>query len=180
MAARRSNAKVLQVRYNEVVRDGEKEGIFIEPIKDDKLGFWTVHLKNFPPESKIEHDLQILKKKYNIDSITLKFEFSEEFPIKPPFMYVASPLFTIDDQKHVLSDYIMYTGFTFFSGSVCWDILTPGKWSQIYSIMNLLRQFKILLIDGGVRLDTTKEGGYSVDSAKRGYSDILRYHPDWR
>ena len=81
-----------------------------------------------------EHDAQA-------GTVLLELRFPPDFPTHPPFVRVLAPRF------------VMHTGHVTVGGSICAELLTSGGWSAGIKVDTLLETIRLLLVEGGGRVD---------------------------
>ncbi len=146
--------------YSELVKSGPNYGLFIDSNENNLLE-WIVLVKDFDKNSLLYNDLQ----KINRDNVRLCIKIPEDYPFKPPFIYIQAPIFQIGT-AHVTS-----------GGSICTEMLTNQGWSSLMSIENVLIQIKALILEGSGRLNNNGINKiYNEKDALVSFQNVARSH----
>ena len=133
-------------------------------LQNDQLNRWTIEMHRRAFEDQTSDLVQDMKK-YNIDAIKFEALFSDKYPFHPPFIRVVSPRFQYQ------------TGHITSGGSICMEILCIGHWTPVCNLESLMIQIKVLIIEGGARIDPVhwnKE--YSQDEAEKSFIRVAKGH----
>ena len=74
-------------------------------------------------------------------TVLLELRFPPDYPAHPPFVRVLAPRL------------LMHTGHVTVGGSICAELLTSGGWSAGIKVDTLLETIRLLLVEGGGRVD---------------------------
>jgi len=133
-------------------------------LQNDNLYLWNVTL----PISNFDDQSSPLVKdmiKYNVNDVCMEISFTERYPFHPPFVRVVSPRFQTQ------------TGHITSGGSICMEILCVGHWSPACTLESLIIQIKVLIIEGGARLDMINyKKGYTLDEAEKSFTRVAKVH----
>jgi ubiquitin-conjugating enzyme E2 Q len=152
--------KRLMVEIKKVPKDIPDENGFLYNINESNMLVWNCYISKIDNSSKLYADMQ----KLNINQIELEIRFDNQFPIKPPFVRVISPIFQFK------------TGHITIGGSICMELLTNQGWSPIYSMENLMIHIKSTILEDG-RLDLTKKNiKYSLQEAQSAFQRMIITH----
>lgn len=136
------------------------QGFTIELSNSDDLMCWKVLLTDLA-KSDLTNDMV----KYNIPNIELEIRFSNEYPMKPPFVRIVRPIF------------IYRSGRVTSGGSICTDFLTTQSWSPAMRMENLIITIKTLLTEGDGRIDPERLGcSYDLKSAYISFTNVAKSH----
>ena len=96
--------------------------------------------------------------------ILFSFRFPEDFPFKPPFVRVVSP--------------VLDGGFITKAGAVCLELLTPQGWMAGYSIESIIMQLGLTLVQGEARINfkTNPKDKYTEQGAEYSYKFLVSVH----
>ncbi len=113
---------------------------------------------------KIDDDSRLARemKEAQIPYILLHFVFPDNFPFKPPFLAVISPI--IDG------------GFVMDSGAICMELLTPQGWNSAYTIESVLMQFATNVVKGQGYLSKCQVSNYNRQRAEETFKSIVEIH----
>jgi len=136
----------------------KKQGLTIIPNKE-KLNEFIVEMFDFG-DCKISKSM----KKFNIKSIKFHIIIPEQYPSRPPFVRVISPIFKAG------------SGFVMGGGSLCVDVLTYEGWSCVYTIQTLMMAIKSLMMTDTNTAVIVKVAEYSLENAKKSYAFTTKWH----
>jgi len=97
--------------------------------------------------------------------VQLALQLPPDYPQSPPFIRVLRPRM------------VVRSGHITAAGSICEESLTHGGWSSTTQLLELLIRIKMLLVDGGARVDLQASGGsYGELEAREAYFRVARDH----
>lgn len=140
------------INQNKVVRNFNKR--FNQEIKE---------LNN--SSFRIVSEIEDLDKPFNVEfkvkdiNIVMEIRLNEDWPYKPPFVRIISPMFK------ETSNYVMNGGF------VCSELLTEQRWSPPIKLTTVIQTISVDLEDDVLEIDSNKE--YTYINALKNKSDML-------
>ena len=145
-------------------------GFFDVALVNDNLYEWHIKLFKVDSDSNLAADLGRSKENNGQDYVLLSFTFPEDFPFKPPFVRVISP--------------VLDGGFITKAGAVCLELLTPQGWFATYSIESIIIQLGLTLVQGEARInfETNPKHRYTMLRAEMSFQRLIRIHQkhDWK
>lgn len=154
------NKRLMVECKNAVNIDTKSTGLQFE-INEENMLLWKVFITKIDEESELYKDM----KKLNIKNIEMEIRFDTQYPIKPPFVRIVSPIFKYR------------TGHITLGGSICMELLTNQGWSPAYSIENLMIHIKSLILEGEGQIDPKKLNiEYSYEESQTAFRRMLLSH----
>lgn len=143
----------------------ENPGIHVKLPNDDDILIWRVSFDEFSEDETIHSEMS----KHNVTEIIIELDFKTRFsgelcnyPMIAPSVRVISPIFKSNNtETNIIA-----------GGILCCDLLSTDKWSPIYSLENLVVQFRTLFVDERIEC----AGSYSLDSAKESYFKVAKQY----
>lgn len=152
--------KRLMMEIQKAPKDEPDDNGLMYEINEDNMYIWTAYISNIDKETNLYKDMQNLK----IDQIKMEIRFDQQYPIKPPFVRIVSPIFQFK------------TGHITIGGSICMELLTNQGWSPVYTIESLMIQIKATIIEDG-RLDYNKKNiTYSFEESQTAFKRMVITH----
>ena len=144
--------------------DTVKSGHFEVELVKESLQEWNVKIFKVDPDSNLAKDLVNLKGKNGQDHIMLSFTFPDDFPFKPPFVRIISP--------------VLRGGFVTPNGAVCLELLTPQEWSAAYSIESIIVGLAATFVQGKARInfDANPRDMYTLHGAQWSFKHVIDVH----
>ena len=98
-------------------------------------------------------------------TVLLELRFPPDYPTHPPFVRVLAPRF------------VMHTGHVTVGGSICTELLTSGGWCAGTKVDTLLEVIRVLLVEGGGRVDMQRaHHTYGYAEARAAFGRVARQH----
>ena len=160
-----ANTKVLMIEYKRTISsEAFKSGYFDVALVNDNLYEWQIKIFKVDSDSNLAADLGRLKENNGQDYVLLSFTFPEDFPFKPPFVRVISP--------------VLDGGFITKAGAVCLELLTPQGWFATYSIESIIIQLGLTLVQGEARInfETNPKHRYTMLGAEISFQRLMKIH----
>lgn len=140
--------------------DSYKNGFYTVKLPDDNVYEWRVALLKLDDESRLAQDM----KEYKVEQIELSINFAADYPFRPPFVRVISP--------------VIQKGYVLSGGAICLELLTEEGWSSAYSMESVIMQIGASLVKGDGRIQPNKrpEDVYTMSKAKNSYRTLVHIH----
>jgi len=140
--------------------DSYKNGNYTVELPDDNVYEWRVALLKVDPDSKLAKDMV----EFKITQIELSINFAPDYPFRPPFVRVISP--------------VIQKGYVLGGGAICLELLTEEGWSSAYSMESVIMQIGASLVKGDGRIQPHKrpEDVYTLSKAKNSYRTLVHIH----
>jgi ubiquitin-conjugating enzyme E2 Q len=136
----------------------EDYGIRVEV--DSNLYTWSAYFNKF--EGQLMDDLNVWAERYDKPAeIKLEIKFTNEYPMKPPFIRVIEPQFKF------------MTGHVTIGGSVCMEMLTNSGWSSANTLESVLINIHSEMGEGDGRIDINKNMPYNERDAKLAFDRMV-------
>jgi len=135
-------------------------GLKVDLLNDD-LYRWEIKLSEFDPQSQLAKDLKQYNQKHNVDFITIRLYFPNDYPLSAPLVHVMTP---------------KLTGPYIFSGGLCMSTLMQG-WAMGITPESLIIQIRQLFMEGNVRISNiNKVEFFSEEEARQGFNTAQSAH----
>jgi len=140
--------------------DSYKKELYTVKLPDDNVYEWRVALLKLDNESKLAKDMV----EYKVEQIELSINFASDYPFRPPFVRVISP--------------VIQKGYVLSGGAICLELLTEEGWSSAYSMESVIMQIGASLVKGDGRIQPNKrpEDVYTLSKAKNSYRTLVHIH----
>jgi len=121
-----------------ITKEAEAKGelAFTVELLEDDLYRWEIKLSEFDPDSQLAKDLVQYNKKHNVNDVTIRLYFPDDYPLTAPLVHVVTP---------------KLTGSYIFSGGLCMSTLMQG-WAAGITPESLVLQIRQLFMEGNIRI----------------------------
>lgn len=161
--AKKVQAKRLMKELKDIQTSASLQaGVYTVALAEDNLFEWDVKLYQFDKDSGLYKDLQVMSRTQGIDNIWLRFSFPDTYPFAPPFVRVLAPF--------------VQGGYVLGGGAICMELLTPGGWSEAYTVEAVIMQTIATMIKGNARIVTTARKPFTATEAKASYDYLVKTH----
>ena len=132
------------------------------------LSHWKVELKDFEKGTKLQKDMDEVKKRTGKAAIEMEMTFPKEYPYKPPFIRVIRPRF------------VQRTARITIGGSICTELLTDDGWKPIYEIESIIETIRQQITDpeSKAQVDFGNTTDYTLSEAQEAFHRVAQYHKE--
>lgn len=126
----------------------------------DNMRLWKIHIHQLDNPS-----LTAQMSQFGIPYIEMEITFPESYPLEPPFPRIIKPRFQ------------PLTGHITSGGSICMEAISKAKWCPATRVEALILQIKMVLADGGAKIDEIIHNlAYNEDEARAAFDRVMKSH----